>query len=124
MDSGIEDHSALTNAEKRELYCRKIRRIGVHSSPMCIVVRNSGKRHANADELSRRARPPAVRHEGAVESASQSTNSEQLNAVCYTDTEPDEVMDSEQSELEEQIPSARPVHAPDKEPAETEANIR
>jgi len=29
-------------------------------------------------------------------------------------------MDSEQSELEEQIPSARPVHALDKEPAETE----
>jgi len=36
-----------------------------------------------------------------------------------TDSEPDEVMDSEQSELEEQIPCARPVHAPDKEPAET-----
>jgi len=30
-------------------------------------------------------------------------------------------MDSEQSELEEQIPNARPVHAPDKEQAETEA---
>jgi len=28
-------------------------------------------------------------------------------------------MDSEQSKLEEQIPSARPVHALDKEPAET-----
>ena len=80
-----------------------------------------GKRHTNADGLSRRARPPAARHEGAVESASQSTNSEQLNAACYTDTEPNEVMDSEQSELEKQIPSARPVYAPDKEPAETEA---
>jgi len=111
----------LSNTEKRELYCRKIRRIGVQSRPMCIVVRNSGKRHTNADGLSRRARPPAARHEGAVESANQSTNSEQLNAACYTDTEPDEVMDSEQCELEEEIPSARPVHAPDKEPAETEA---
>ena len=30
-------------------------------------------------------------------------------------------MDTEQSELEEQIPSARPVYAPDKKPAETEA---
>jgi len=29
-------------------------------------------------------------------------------------------MDSEQSELEEQIPNARPVHAPHKEQAETE----
>jgi len=29
-------------------------------------------------------------------------------------------MDSEQSELEEKMPSARPVHALDKEPAETE----
>ena len=45
---------------------------------------------------------------------------EQLNAAYDTDTEQDEVMDSEQSELEEQIPSARPVHAPDEEPAETE----
>ena len=84
------------------------------------IVHRDGKRHTNADGLSRRARPPAARHE-AVESASQSTNSEQLNAACYTDTEPDEVMDSEQSELKEQIPSARPVHAPDEEPAETEA---
>jgi len=34
----------LHNAEKRELFCRKIRRIGQHSHTMCIVVRNSGKR--------------------------------------------------------------------------------
>ena len=85
------------------------------------IVHRDGKRHTNADGLSRRARPPAAEHKGAVGTASQSTNSEQLNATCYTDTEPDEVMDSEQSELEEQIPSARPVHVPDKEPAETEA---
>ena len=74
----------------------------------------------NADGLSKSARSPAARHEEAVESASQSTNREQLNAAYDTDTEQDEVMDSEQSKLEEQIPSARPVHALDKEPAETE----
>jgi len=85
------------------------------------IVHRDGKRHANADGLSRRARPPAARHEGAVESASQSTNREQLNTAYDTDSEPEEIMDSEQSELEEQIPSARPVHVPDKEPAETEA---
>jgi len=85
------------------------------------IVRRHGKRHANADGLSRRARPRAVRHEGAVESASQNTNSEQLNAAHDTDIESDEVMDSEQSEREEQIPRARPVHASDKEPTETEA---
>jgi len=61
-----------------------------------------------------------VRPKGAIEFASESTNKEQLNAACNTDTEQDEVMDSEQSEVEEQIPSARPVHALDKEPAETE----
>ena len=87
-----------------------------------------GKRHAKADGFSRRARPPAARHEGAVECASQSTKRlrdsaqrRKCNATYDTDTEPNEVMDSEQSELEEQIPIARPVHAPDKEPAETEA---
>jgi len=101
----------LSNAEKCRLYCRRIRRIAERSRPMCIVIRNSGNRHSNADGLSRRARPPAARHEEAVESASQSTNKEQLNAAYDTDTEQDEVMDSEQSELEEQIPSARPVHA-------------
>jgi len=85
------------------------------------IVHRDGKRHANADGLSRRARPPAARHEGAVESASQSTNREQLNTAYDTDSEPEKIMDSEHSELEEQIPSARPVHAPDKEPAETEA---
>ena len=53
----------LSNAEKRELHRRKIRRIGQHSRPVCIIVRNSGKRHSNADGLSRRARPPEVRPE-------------------------------------------------------------
>jgi len=59
----------------------------------------------------------------AVKFASESTNREQLNAAYdteFTDTEPEEVMDSEQSELKEQIPNARPVHTPDKEQAETE----
>jgi len=87
---------------------------------MCIVIRNSGNRHANADKLSRRARPHRVGHKRAIEFASESANREQLNAACDTDTKPDEVIDSEQSELEEKMPSARPVHALDKEPAETE----
>jgi len=110
----------LPNAEKRELYCRKIRRIGQHSRPLCIIVRNTGNRHSNADGLSRRAPPPIARHEAAVEFAGKSTNKEQLNATYDTDIEQDELMDSEQSELEEQIPNARPVHAPEKEQAETE----
>jgi len=97
----------LSNAEKCRLCCRRICRIDKRS-------------HPNADGFSKSARSPAARHEEAVESASQSTNREQLNAAYDTDTEQDEVMDSEQSELEEQIPSARPVHAPDEEPAETE----
>ena len=71
----------LPNVEKRELYCRKICRIGVHSRPMYIVVKNSGKRHSNADGLSRRVRPPAAKHEKAVESSSESTNREKLNAA-------------------------------------------
>jgi len=37
----------LSNVEKKELYCRKIRRIGVHSHPMCIIIR-SGKRHSKS----------------------------------------------------------------------------
>ena len=85
------------------------------------IVHRNGKRHANADGLGRKARSLAARHEGAVEFASQSTNSELLNAACYTDTEPDKVMDSKQSKFKEQIPSAKLVHAPDKEPAKTEA---
>jgi len=60
-----------------------------------------------------------VGHKRAIEFASESTNREQLNAACDID-EQDKVMDYDQSELEEQIPSARPVHALDKEPAETE----
>ena len=43
-----------------------------------------------------------VRPKRAVESASQSTERKQLNVEYDTDTEPVEVMDSEQSELEEQ----------------------
>ena len=55
-----------------------------------------------------------------LEFASKSANKEQLKVAYDTDTEPDEVLDFEQSELEEQIPNARPIHVPDKEPAETE----
>jgi len=75
---------------------------------------------ADGPTPSRSAQLLEVRPKGAIEFASESTNKEQLNAACNTDTEQDEVMDSEQSEVEEQIPSARPVHALDKEPAETE----
>ena len=96
----------LSNAEKCRLYCRSICRIDERSRP-------------NADGLSKSARSLEVRPIGAVQSARQNINNEQLNAACNTDTER-EVMNSEQSELEEQIPSARPVHALDKEPAETE----
>jgi len=84
------------------------------------IVHRTGKRHSNADEVSRRARPFAARHKRAVEIASERTNSEQLNVAYDTDTEQDEVMDSVSSELDEQIQRARPVHAPDKEPAETD----
>jgi len=84
------------------------------------IVHRTGKRHSNADGLSRRARPPTARHERAVESASKSTKREQLNVKYDTYTEHNEVMDSEQSELEEQIPNARLDHVRDKEPAETE----
>jgi len=85
------------------------------------IVHRKGKRHANADGFSRKARPLAARHEGAVEFASQSTNSELLNAACYTDTEPDKVMDFKQSKFKEQIPSAKLVHAPDKTEAKPSA---
>jgi len=78
------------------------------------IVHENGKRHSIADGLSRRARPPTARHEKAVEFANKSTNREQLNVAYDTDTEPDEVMDSEQSELEEQIPNAKPVHVRDR----------
>jgi len=85
------------------------------------VVHRDGKRHTNADGLSRRTEPLAVSYERAVKTASKSASSEQLNVVYSdTDTEQDEVTESEQSELEEQTPSARPVHVPDKKQTETE----
>ena len=85
------------------------------------IVHRDGKRHSNCDGLSRRPEPLSTSDTSAVESASKSTSSEQLDTVYHdTDTEPDRVTDSEQSDLEEQIPSARPVHLPDKEQAETE----
>jgi len=85
------------------------------------VVHRDGRRHTNADGLSRRAGPLAASYEGAVESNSQSTSSEQLDMVVLDAvTEQDEAISSEQSELREQIPSARPVREPDKEQAETE----
>ena len=60
-------------------------------------------------------------YEGASESDSESTSSEQLDMVFHDAvTEQDEAISSEQSELREQIPSARPVREPDKEQTETE----
>ena len=81
----------------------------------------NGKRHSNCDGLSRRAEPRSSSNKRAFESASKSTSSEQLD-VEYddSDSEPDVVIDSEQSDLEEQIPSARPVHMSNQEPAEME----
>ena len=59
-------------------------------------------------------------YEGASESDSESTSSEELDMVFHDAlTEQDEAISSEQSELREQIPSARPVREPDKEQAET-----
>jgi len=85
------------------------------------IVHRDGKRHSNCDGLSRRAEPRSSSNKRAFESASKSTSSEQLD-VEYdaSDSEPDVVIDSEQSDLEEQIPSARPVHMSNQEPAETE----
>ena len=59
-------------------------------------------------------------YERAVRAASKSINGEQMRVV-YSDseTEQDEVMDFEQSELEEQMPSAKPVYVPDKKQTET-----
>ena len=60
-------------------------------------------------------------YEGASESDSESTSIEQLDMVFHDAvTEQDEAISSEQSELREQIPRARPVREPDKEHAETE----
>jgi len=85
------------------------------------VVHIDGKKHRNMDGPSRRAGPLAASYEGAIESTSESTSSEQLDMVFYdADTEQDEAISSEQSELREQIPSARPVREPDKEQTETE----
>jgi len=85
------------------------------------VVHRDGRKHTNADGHSRRAGPLAAIHEGAIESDSDSTSSEQLDMVFDDDvTGQDEVISSEQSELREQIPSAIPVLEPDKNQAETE----
>ena len=57
------------------------------------IVHRNGKRHSNCDVLSRRAEQLSTSNERATK--------------------------SEQSELEEQIPSMKPVHVPDNEQAET-----
>jgi len=81
------------------------------------IVHRDGKRHSNCNGLSRRTEPRSTSNKRAFESASKSTSSEQLDD---SDSEPDVVIDSEQSDLEEQIPSARPVHMSNQEPADTE----
>ena len=83
------------------------------------VVHRDGTKHSNADGLSRRAGPLPVSHEGAIESDSESTSSEQMDMVFHDAvTEQDEAISCEHFELREQIPSARPVREPDKEQAE------
>ena len=85
------------------------------------IVHRNGKQHSNCDGLSRRAEPLAASRKRATESVSKSTSSEQLDmAYDETDTAQDEVIDSEQSDFEEHIPSARHVHVPSEERAETE----
>jgi len=83
-------------------------------------IRLRGRKHSNAYGLSTRAVPLAVSYKGASESDSESTSSEELDMVLHDAvTDQDEAISSEQSELREQIPSARPVREPDKEQAET-----
>ena len=85
------------------------------------VVHRDGRKHSNADGLSRRAGSLAVSYEAASESDSDSTSSEQLAMVFqYAVTEQDEAISCEQFEFREQMPSARPVREPDKEQAKTE----
>jgi len=85
------------------------------------VVHRDGRKHSNADGLSRRAGSLAVSYEAASESDSESTSSEQLVMVFHdTVTEQDEAISCEQFEFREQIPSARPLREPDKEQAKTE----
>jgi len=57
------------------------------------IVHRNGKLHSNCDGLSRRAEPLSTSNDRAIESA--------------------------QSELEEQIPSVKPVRVPDEKQAET-----
>jgi len=86
------------------------------------IVHRDGKRRSNCDGLSRRPEPLSSSRKRAIESASKSTGNEQFDVVCQdTDTEQDR--DSEQSDLEEQIPSARPVYVSDKEQAETNVEL-
>jgi len=85
------------------------------------LVHRDGRKHSNADGLSRRAGPLSVSYEGASESDSESTSSEELDMIFHGGvTEQDEAVSSEESELREQISRVRPVREPDKEQAETE----
>ena len=85
------------------------------------LVHRGGRKHSNADGLSRRAGPLSVSCEGASESDSESTSSEELDMIFHGGvTEQDEAVSSEESELREQISRVRPVREPDKEQAETE----
>jgi len=95
------------------------------------VVHRDGRKHSNADGLSRRAGPLPASYKRAIESDSESTSSEQMDMVFHDAiTEQDEAISCEHFELREQIPSARPVleldkeqaeiREPDKEQAETE----
>jgi len=85
------------------------------------VVHRDGRKHSNADGLSIRGGQLPASYEGAIGSDSESTSCELLDMVFHDAvTEQDEAISSEQYELREQTPSARPVRQPDKEQAETE----
>ena len=88
------------------------------------VVDRDGRRHTNADGLSRGARPLAASYERAIESDSESTSSEQVDMVFhYAVTQQYEAISSEHSELREQIQSVRSVRDYDNQQAETELEL-
>ena len=67
------------------------------------IEHRDGKRHSNCNGLSRRAEPLSSSNKRAIEYASKSTSSEQLEVYLEyddSDTEPGNVVDSEQSEFE------------------------
>jgi len=115
--AGLEKSRSFRKKDRTATLTKRVAELEAYPTEVkssTVTEPNNGKWHSNADGFSRRVRPLVARHDRAVEFASNSTNKKQLNAACDTDTQQDEVMDSEKSELEEQMSNARPVHAPDK----------